>query len=785
MAVRVIFLPGFRIMRSSAVGQGMPVLSPRLLIRLFAAATCVLAFGAPAVFAQQAKTQTSDIGFDNCTQWKIDRLTEDYVKLIGAVECSQGDTQVFAEQLEFWRSTHLAVLTGNVTFRDKDAQISAVRAEINTETRLGTFHDASGFAHVAGKAKKDALGGQEPDVYFYGETVQKIGPDKYRITHGGFTTCVQPTPRWQITSGSVTLRVDHYAFLTNSTIEAKGVPVFYLPALFYPIQKDDRATGFLMPTYGTSSVRGFTLSNAFFWAINRSQDATFLHDYYASRGQGYGGEYRYVTAPGSSGNIRVYRLQERDTTDSEATQSYEIKANVSQALSKRWSVRGRVNYFSSLATQQTYNTDIYDASRSSRSYSGSVSGSALGLSLNAAFERTEYFSGTTSSTLTGGTPRISLSRNERPLFGNFPLYYSVNTEFVRLERESRSDDTVTDRGLLRADVTPTIRVPFTKWQFLTVNSSASWRGTYWTKSLSAEDSSTIVDEPISRGYFDLQSRITGPVFNRVWNTPDNGYAVKWKHTIEPYVTVQRVTSVDIFDQIVLNDSTDYVVGGTTKINYGVTNRLMAKRRGGEANGSAKEIVSVQVNQTYYSNDLASKYDYNYSTSFSSADANKLSNISMSLRATPADRINTTMRLEYNPHKGGLDSLSVDGQAGVGEWLTVNSGFSQRRYTDSTSLVATLDNYVNATATLRLPSNRVGGNVTFNYDIGRSTMLNSRVIAYYNAQCCGFAIEYQKYNLSAYSTSLANTDTRWNFSFTLAGLGTFSNFFGALGGSSSY
>ena len=54
---------------------------------------------------------------------------------------------------------------------------------------------------------------------------------------------MQPTPRWQITSGSVTLRLDHYAFLKNALIKAKGVPVFYLPALFYPIQKDDRATG--------------------------------------------------------------------------------------------------------------------------------------------------------------------------------------------------------------------------------------------------------------------------------------------------------------------------------------------------------------------------------------------------------------------------------------------------------------------------------------------------------------------------------------------------------------
>ena len=119
---------------------------------------------------------------------------------------------------------------------------------------------------------------------------------------------MQPTPRWQITSGTVTLRLDHYAVLTNAVLKAKGVPVFYLPVIYYPIQKDDRATGFLMPTYGTSTYRGFTLSNAFFWAINRSQDATFLHDWFTKRGQGMGGEYRYVGGAGlaaaTSGSTR-------------------------------------------------------------------------------------------------------------------------------------------------------------------------------------------------------------------------------------------------------------------------------------------------------------------------------------------------------------------------------------------------------------------------------------------------------------------------------------------------
>ena len=76
----------------------------------------------------------------------------------------------------------------------------------------------------------------------------------------------------------------------------------YLPVFYYPVQEDDRATGFLIPVYGTSTVRGQSISNAFFWAISRSQDATFMHDWYSKTGQGFGGEYRYELGGGNRGN---------------------------------------------------------------------------------------------------------------------------------------------------------------------------------------------------------------------------------------------------------------------------------------------------------------------------------------------------------------------------------------------------------------------------------------------------------------------------------------------------
>ena len=57
-----------------------------------------------------------------------------------------------------------------------------------------------------------------------------------------------------------------------------------------------------------------------------------------------------------------------------------------------------------------------------------------------------------------------------------------------------------------------------------MNSSVALRGTYWTRSQRPDGSGVVLDESISRTYFDFQARVTGPVFGRVWATPNNGYA---------------------------------------------------------------------------------------------------------------------------------------------------------------------------------------------------------------------------------------------------------------------
>ena len=57
--------------------------------------------------------------------------------------------------------------------------------------------------------------GQDPDVYFYGESLERVSEREYTLINGAFTTCVQPTPRWDVVSGHATIKVDRSVSMTG------------------------------------------------------------------------------------------------------------------------------------------------------------------------------------------------------------------------------------------------------------------------------------------------------------------------------------------------------------------------------------------------------------------------------------------------------------------------------------------------------------------------------------------------------------------------------------------
>jgi LPS-assembly protein len=726
-----------------------------------------------------------------CKQFTLEQIDADRIRLMREVECSgegpNAGQQIFADDLVWNITTGDFEASGNVLLVAPTSRLAAERVVFNTKTGMGSFYTASGSASLGDRAAQDRsmFGTLEPDIMFYGELIEKIGESKYRITNGSFTTCVQPTPRWDVVTGSATIQLEDYAMLRHAVMRVKDVPVFYLPVLYYPIQSDDRATGFLLPTYGSSSVRGSSLSNAFFWAINRSQDLTVMHDWYTSTGQGFGGEYRYMLAPGSEGYVRAYRLDQNATTvetnGSTSTlpeeTSYEARGALSQNLPGGFRALANVDYFTSLATQQLYNTDIYYSSRSQRTISGSISGTWGGVNLTGQFQRAEYFQSETQSTVNGFAPSLRANLSSKRL-GSLPVYLAATSEAANYVYITRAGTAERDLSLFRFDVQPTVRAALTSWPFLNLNASLGFRDTYYSESLNELDMQVPVG--VSRRYFDMRADVIGPSFSKVFN-PNNAIADRLKHVIEPTISVQRVTDFDTQDRIPnVGGAYDYVIGGSTRIQYGLANRVLVRKTPTDATATPaasapRELLTVTVNQSYYTDASARRFDTSYqSNNAVLSEPTHFSPVSVAVRSTPTMFTTASMRMELDQKDLRLRTISASGSSNY-RVAQVQVGWTRTSYETSLAQSA-----LNAATTLNLLRGRTGGTYALDWDITRGYLIQQRWIGFYNAQCCGITVEYQQFKFSQVVAGVPE-DRRFNIGFTLAGIGTFSNFFGVFGG----
>jgi len=757
---------------------------------LLSCALCLLPIVARAqVPAPGAAAPVADPFFGTCTrstQWQLEQLAANHLRLTGQVQLECPQMGFFADAIDIFTEPELRLVAiGNVVFTNPEGRIAAERAEFNVAQGTGTFHQASGLLSLGTEVDRAQFGGQDPDVYFYGDTIEKLEGRRYRLTRGGFTTCVQPTPRWEVTSGSVLLILEDYAIARHTLLRVKGVPLMYLPVLYYPIKSENRATGFLLPTYGASTLRGQSLSNAFFWAMGRSQDATFFHDWFTNTGQGAGAEYRYVASQSSYGTFRFYRLDQKESEFRQggrvarlpAESAYQFNGTGNQALGTAIRLHQRIDYTTSIRTQQLYQQSLYQASNATRTIETGMTGTWGGLTTNALFQRTETFTGEDTSQLYGSTPRLTAALAPQRLFG-LPVYASVNNEYSHLPFRQLTRGRVTsDRSQSRLDVLPTARAALSRLSFLTFNASASYRTTYYSRS--ADSRGQVVTEPLIRQYLSLRSDVIGPVFSKIWDTPENSYSERMKHLIEPTFALEYIPDFESASRVLAGvDQSDVILGDTTRLTYGINNRFLYRARTTDGTaGSTIQFLTLGVQQTYYMTPRASLNDTQYvSTGFRSRSID-LSDVAVSVKVTPSPRLDSTTRLEYDVHGQGLHVLTTGGTTQVFGGSTTVSYSRQRR-----NRLARSESSLSWSTSTAMLQGRARGMYGLTWDIGRAGVLNQSVGFSYLAQCCGIQAEFQKFKFpQSVSGFPIPSDKRFNVSFVLAGLGTFSNLLGAFGG----
>jgi len=222
----------------------------------------------------------------------------DIVTARGQVVIQRGETELHAEEVEVNRTTNEAQARGHVIVRDPNGTIAADAVRLNLDEETGWLETAEI---------------QSPRYHYslWGERVEKGLGQSYHIENGRFTTCRCGTgaPSWSIAGQDLEVSLGGYGHLRGGTFNVLDVPVIYIPRMIFPVQRD-RQSGLLTPRFGASNTRGFQTLLPFYWAIDKSQDATLAVDVETAARVGTIGEYRYVSSREGSGNLNATYFNE-------------------------------------------------------------------------------------------------------------------------------------------------------------------------------------------------------------------------------------------------------------------------------------------------------------------------------------------------------------------------------------------------------------------------------------------------------------------------------------------
>jgi LPS-assembly protein len=200
----------------------------------------------------------------------------------GNVVVTSGATELRADEVRLNRATNEADAQGNVRITDPEGTVTADTVHLNLDEETGWLMDAEIHSRRFGYS-------------LWGGRVEKGLGQSCHIENGTFTTChcAEGPPSWSISGKQLGVTLGGYGTLRGGTFKVLDIPILYIPRAIFPVQRE-RQSGFLLPRFGVSNRRGFQTLLPFYWAINKSQDATVALDFETSARAGVMGEYRYA-----------------------------------------------------------------------------------------------------------------------------------------------------------------------------------------------------------------------------------------------------------------------------------------------------------------------------------------------------------------------------------------------------------------------------------------------------------------------------------------------------------
>ena len=283
---------------------------------------------------------------------KIDRK----LKATGNARLKKGNKTIQADIIEYDQISDELYARGNIKLNANGSIITGTQMELSMDSNTGVIPNATFTTKLSNSSSvfNNSIRGKASLLFLE-------GVDKKKLENASITTCEADQDDWFINASEIEINERSKTVdATNATLEFKGVPVLFSPLVNFSFN-DERKSGFLAPSIGTTSRSGFETSVPYYINLSPTSDATITPRYFSKRGLQVQGEYRYLDKNYSGISSAEILNSDNDASD---TRRYLVKINHQHNLAKGLTGSARIekvsddNYFSDLESLMSVTSQV-------------------------------------------------------------------------------------------------------------------------------------------------------------------------------------------------------------------------------------------------------------------------------------------------------------------------------------------------------------------------------------------------------------------------------------------
>lgn len=207
----------------------------------------------------------------------------------GNVELRQDNISINADRLLYLYATDEVQASGGVRLARDGDRMSGTGLRLRVRDNVGQFDQVdyefsrrgrAGYAPVQARGKADVI--------------KLEGKDRYHLENATFTTCKPGNDDWYLQVGQLDLDMTRdLGVARRGKLVFKGTPIAYLPWVDFPLN-NQRKSGFLPPTLGSSGKSGVEVSTPFYLNLAPNRDLTIAPRVLSKRGLQLSAQFRYI-----------------------------------------------------------------------------------------------------------------------------------------------------------------------------------------------------------------------------------------------------------------------------------------------------------------------------------------------------------------------------------------------------------------------------------------------------------------------------------------------------------